>query len=97
MGRTSTPDLFASIASAQRRVVARHVSSNTWSVGGNNVKHCSSVPPDVDDYFQQAMSIHDIDSDDEQLRRALHASREEEQFVRAARELAGGGRGGGKT
>jgi hypothetical protein len=34
MGRTSTPDLFTSIASARRRVVVRHVSSNTWSVGG---------------------------------------------------------------
>jgi hypothetical protein len=34
MERTSNPDLFASIASAQRRVVVRHVSSNTWSVGG---------------------------------------------------------------
>jgi hypothetical protein len=30
MGRTSTPNLFASIASAQRRMVVQHVSSNTW-------------------------------------------------------------------
>jgi ribosomal protein RSM22 (predicted rRNA methylase) len=35
--------------------------------------------------------IHDIDSDDEELQHALHASREGEQFVRAAREHAGGG------
>jgi hypothetical protein len=34
IGRTSTPDFFASIASAQRRVVVRHVSSNTWPTGG---------------------------------------------------------------
>jgi hypothetical protein len=34
MWRTSTPDLFASIVSAQRRVVVRHVSRNTWSTEG---------------------------------------------------------------
>jgi hypothetical protein len=34
MGRTSTPDLFAIIASARRRMVVRHVSSNTWPIGG---------------------------------------------------------------
>jgi hypothetical protein len=33
--------------------------------------------------------IHDIDSYDEELQRALHASREEEQFARAAREQGG--------
>jgi hypothetical protein len=33
--------------------------------------------------------VHDIDSDDEELQRALHASREEEQFARAAREQGG--------
>jgi hypothetical protein len=30
--------------------------------------------------------VYDIDSEDEELQRALHASREEEQFARAARE-----------
>jgi hypothetical protein len=85
---------------------------------GNNVKHCSCVPPDVHDYFQHQFDrttdrkkskqkkrvlreevaaegnvIHDIDSDDEELQRALHASRKEEQFARATREL-GGRRGG---
>jgi hypothetical protein len=86
---------------------------------GNNVKHCSCVPPDVHDYFQHQFDqttdrkkskqkkrvlreevaaegnvIHDIDSDDEELQRALHASRKEEQFARATRELGGGGGGG---
>jgi hypothetical protein len=35
--------------------------------------------------------IHDIDSEDEELQRALYASREEAQYARAARERAGGG------
>jgi hypothetical protein len=35
--------------------------------------------------------VHDIDSEDEELQRALHASREEAQFERAARERGGGG------
>jgi hypothetical protein len=83
---------------------------------GNNVKHCSSVPPDVRDYFRcelyrtadrkkskpkerllreevaaEVNVVHDIDSDDEELQRGLHASQEEEQFARAARERGGGG------
>jgi hypothetical protein len=37
--------------------------------------------------------IHDIDSEDEELQRALYASREEAQYARAARERAGGGGG----
>jgi hypothetical protein len=41
MGRTSILDLFAIIASAQRRVVVRHVSRNTWPDGGtmSNIVH----------------------------------------------------------
>jgi hypothetical protein len=34
--------------------------------------------------------VHDIDSDDKELQRAFHASREEEQFARVAREGGGG-------
>jgi hypothetical protein len=81
---------------------------------GNNVKHCSCVPPDVRDYFRCELDrttdrkkgkqkerllreevavegnvVHDIDSDDKELQRAFHASREEEQFARAIR--GGGG------
>jgi hypothetical protein len=35
--------------------------------------------------------VHDIDSDDDELQRALHASREEAQFAREAREQGGRG------
>jgi hypothetical protein len=34
--------------------------------------------------------VHDIDSDDEELQHALHASREEEQFAGVVRERGGG-------
>jgi hypothetical protein len=55
MGRISTLDLFASIASAQRMVVTRR----SWLFStdrGNNVKHCLSVPPDVHDYFRHELN-----------------------------------------
>jgi hypothetical protein len=76
---------------------------------GNNMKHCSFVPPDVRDYFWRDLDqkadrketknkerllreevavegnvVHDIDFDDEELQRALHASREEVQRLRQA-------------
>jgi hypothetical protein len=78
---------------------------------GNNVKHCSCIPPDVRDYFWRGLDwtadpkktknketllreevategnvVHDIDYDDEELQHALHASREEAQHERAARQ-----------
>jgi hypothetical protein len=81
---------------------------------GNNVKHCSCVPPDVRNYFRHDLDrtadrkktknkerllreevaaqnnvLHDIDSDDEELQRALHASREEAQHERVARQQGG--------
>jgi hypothetical protein len=34
--------------------------------------------------------VHDIDSEDDELQRALHASREEAQFGRVTREGGGG-------
>jgi hypothetical protein len=81
---------------------------------GNNVKHCSCVPPDVRDYFRRELDrtadrkktkkkerllreevaaegnvVHDIDSDDKELQCALHASREEAQREREARQRGG--------
>jgi hypothetical protein len=78
---------------------------------GNNVKHCSYVPPNVRDYFQRDLDqtvdrkktknkerllreevatkgnvVHGIDSGDEELQGALHASREEAQCERATRQ-----------
>jgi hypothetical protein len=50
MRRTSTPHLFVSIASARRRVVVPHVSSNTWPAGGTMWPF---VSPDVRDYFRR--------------------------------------------
>jgi hypothetical protein len=112
-GKTSILNLFASIASARRRVVC-HTFQAALDRPGNKVKHCSCVPPDVHDYFQRDLNqtanrkktknkerllreevaakgnvLYDIDSDDEELQRALHTSREEAHRERVARQRGG--------
>jgi hypothetical protein len=51
MRGTSTPDLFTSIASAQRRVTVQHVSSNTWPARGTMLSIVQVFHPMVRDYF----------------------------------------------
>jgi hypothetical protein len=77
MGRTSTINLFAIIASARRRVVVPHVSKQHLAVRGNNVKNCSCVPLDVCDYFRREL---DRTADQKTTKKKKRLLREEVEY-----------------